>query len=115
MTVLAAISGSFGFLSGIILNIVNQQRGLIGSVPWTDPVVLRMGALVAWLIIVAATSRTMRQHAVGRRITAVLSLVSLAMLTLSITWGVLGNTQHGLSPTQQKSDSLSAGFAEDAS
>ena len=59
-------------LSGIILNIVNQQRGLIGSVPWTDPVVLRMGALVAWLIFVAATSRTMRQQAVGRRITAVL-------------------------------------------
>ena len=115
MTVLAAISGSFGFLSGIILNIVNQQRGLIGSVPWTDSVVLRMGALVAWLIIVAATSRTMRQHAVGRRITAVLSLVSLAMLTLSIAWGVLGNTQHGLSPTQQKSASLSAGFVEDAS
>jgi hypothetical protein len=115
MTVLAAISGSFGFLSGIILNIVNQQRGLIGSVPWTDPVVLRMGALVAWLIFVAATSRTMRQHAVGRRITAVLSLVSLAMLTLSIAWGVLGNTQHGLSPTQQKSGSLSAGFVEDAS
>ena len=114
MTVIAATSGSFGFLSGIILNVVNQQRGLIGSVPWTDPVVLRMGALVAWLIVVAVTSRTMRQHAIGRRVTAVLSLISLTMLALSILWGVLGNTQHGLAPTQE-SAFLSAGLVEDAS
>jgi hypothetical protein len=110
MTVIAATSGGFGFLSGIILNVVNQQRGLIGSVPWTDPVVLRMGALVAWLIVVAATSRTMRKHAIGRRVTAVLSLVSL---TLSILWGVLGNTQHGLAPPQE-SVFLSHVLVEDA-
>ena len=73
-----------------------------------------MGALVAWLIVVAATSRTMRKHAIGRRVTAVLSLVSLSMLTLSILWGVLGNTQHGLPPTQA-SVFLSAGLVEDAS
>jgi hypothetical protein len=100
MTVTAAASGSLGFLSGIILNIVNQQHGLLGSVPWTDPVVLRMGALVVWLIIVAGTSRAMRQRAIGRRVIALLSLVSLTMLTISILWGVLGSTQHGLAPSQ---------------
>ena len=100
MTIVAAVSGSLGFLSGIILNIVNQQHGLLGSVPWTDPVVLRMGGLVVWLITVAGISRVMRQRAIGRRVTALLSLVSLTMLTISILWGVLGNTQHGIAPSQ---------------
>ena len=59
-----------------------------------------MGALVVWLIIVAGTSRAMRQRAIGRRVIALLSLVSLTMLTISILWGVLGSTQHGLTPSQ---------------
>ena len=83
------------------MNIVNQQRGLLGSVPWTDPVVLRMGALITWLTFVAGTSRAMRQRAIGRRVIALLSLVSLALLTFSILWGVLGTTQHGLTPSQK--------------
>jgi len=106
MTVIAAVSGSLGCLSGIVLNIVNQRHGLLGSVPWTDPVVLRMGALVVWLIIVAGTSRAMRQRAIGRRVTALLSLVSLSMLTISILWGVLGSTQHGLTPSQENAPAI---------
>jgi len=101
MTIIAAVSGSLGFLSGIILNIVNQQHGLLRRVPWSDPVVLRMGGLVVWLITVAAISRVMRQRAIGRRVTALLSLVSLTMLTVSILWGVLGSTQHGIAPSQE--------------
>ena len=100
MVVIAACAGGSGFLSGMILNAVNRRRGLLETVPWNDPVVLRMGTLVVWLIIAAAISRLFSHRPEGRRVTAVLSLVSLAMLTASILWGVLGPTQHGMPPQQ---------------
>jgi hypothetical protein len=100
MVVIAACAGGSGFLSGMILNAVNRRRGLLETVPWNDPVVLRMGTLVVWLIIAAAISRLFSHRPEGRRVTAVLSLVSLVMLTASILWGVLGTTQHGMPPQQ---------------
>ena len=100
MTVVAAWAGGSGFLSGMILNAVNRQRGLLEIVPWNDPVVLRMGALVTWLVAAAVISRLLSHRPEGRRVTAVLSLVSLVMLTASILWGVLGPTQHGMPPRQ---------------
>jgi hypothetical protein len=100
MVVIAACAGGSGFLSGMILNAVNRRRGLLETVPWNDPVVLRMGTLVVWLIIAAAISRLFSHRPEGRRVTAVLSLVSLVMLTASILWGVLGTTQHGMPPRQ---------------
>ena len=98
MSLVAAWAGGSGFLSGMVLNAVNRQRGLLETVPWTDPVVLRMGMLVVWLIAAAIVSRAFIHQARGRRITAVLSLISLCLLTVSILWGVLGKTQHGMPP-----------------
>ncbi len=98
MVVVAAWTGGSGFLSGIILNAVNRQRGLLEIVPWNDPVVLRMGALVTWLVAAAVISRLISHSPQGRRVTAILSLVSLALLTASILWGVLGTTRHGMPP-----------------
>jgi hypothetical protein len=100
MIVVAAWAGGSGFLSGIILNAVNRQRGLLETVPWTDPVVLRMGMLVLWLISGVVISRAVARQANGRRVTAVVSLVSLCLLTASILWGVFGSTRHGVPPQQ---------------
>lgn len=41
---LAAWTASAGFVSGLVLNAVNRRQGLLESVPWDDPVVLRMAA-----------------------------------------------------------------------
>ncbi|MGA0041111.1 MAG: hypothetical protein ACO3NZ_14800 [Pirellulales bacterium] len=96
--VVAATTGAAGFLSGIVLNAVNQQQGLLETVPWNDPVVLRMGLLVAWLLIAAVVSRVLLRRPQGARITASLSLVSLVVLAGSMIWGLVGTTRHGKSP-----------------
>jgi hypothetical protein len=92
---IAAWAAAAGFVSGIVLNAVNHRRGLIETVPWSDPVVLRMAAVVAWLIIAERLAATVRRRPDGARTTAWLSLLSLAALAASIAWGVLGATRHG--------------------
>jgi hypothetical protein len=91
----AAWAAAAGFASGIVLNAVNRGRGLMETVPWTDPVVLRMAAVVAWLVIAARVAAAARSRPDGGRTTARLALVSLVVLAASIAWGVLGTTQHG--------------------
>lgn len=104
----AASTGAAGFLSGMVLNAINQQRGLLETVPWTDPVVLRMGLLVVWLIIVAVISRLLSRRPEGPRVLAWLSLVSLAVLAVSMTWGLIGTTRHGAPPLKGVAFRLSA-------
>jgi len=95
---IAAWTAAAGFVSGIVLNAVNRRRGLMETVPWTDPVVLRMGALVAWLVVADALAAAARRRPDGPRTGARLALVSLAALTLSILWGLLAPTKHGQPP-----------------
>ena len=97
---IAAWTAAAGFLSGIVLNAVNRQRGLLETVPWTDPVVLRMAGLVAWLVAAAVAARVASRTGDGPRTAARLSLISFAVLTASILWGVLGTTRHGVPPEQ---------------
>ena len=94
----AATTGSAGFLSGIVLNAITQQHGLLETVPWNNPVVLRMGLLVAWLAVAAVVSRLLVKRPEGPRVTAWLSLVSLVVLAVSMTWGLVGTTRHGAPP-----------------
>lgn len=94
----AAWTSAAGFTSGIVLNAVNRRRGLLETVPWTDPVVLRMATLVLWLAIAAVVARVASRRPGGARTMAWLSLVSFAMLTGSILWGVFGATRHGVPP-----------------
>jgi ABC-type transport system involved in cytochrome c biogenesis permease subunit len=98
MTV-AAWTAAAGFTSGLILNAVNKQRGLLETVPWTDPVVLRMAMLVSWLMVAAVIARTVKQRPGGARMIVWLSLVSFFVLTGSIVWGLFGATRHGMPPT----------------
>jgi hypothetical protein len=95
---IAAWTAAAGFLSGIVLNAVNRQRGLLETVPWNDPVVLRMAAVVAWLVTAAVAARAVQRRADGARIAARLSLVSFVVLTASILWGLFGQTRHGVPP-----------------
>ena len=97
---IAAWAAAAGFASGIVLNAVNRQQGLLESIPWNDPVILRMGALVGWLVTAALLERAASRRPDGPRTTALLSLVSLGVLTLSIIWGLFGASRHGAPPRQ---------------
>ena len=96
--VVAATTGAAGFLSGMVLNAINQQSGLLETVPWNDPVVLRMGLLVGWLILAAVIARVLTHRPQGPRVRAWLSLVSLLVLAGSMSWGLVGSSRHGRSP-----------------
>lgn len=95
----AAWTAAAGFASGIVLNAVSRRHGLLATVPWNDPVVLRMAAVVVWLIGADAVANATRRRADGARLAAWLSLASLGLLTLSILWGLFGATRHGMPPT----------------
>jgi len=97
---IAAWAAAAGFASGIVLNAVNRQQGLLESIPWNDPVILRMGVLVAWLVTAALLDRAACRRPDGPRTIALLSLVSLGVLTLSILWGLFGASRHGVPPPQ---------------
>jgi hypothetical protein len=94
----AAWTAAAGFASGLVLNAVNRRHGLLETVPWTDPVVLRMGVLVAWLVVADAVVHAARRRADRGRTAAWMSLASLGVLAVSILWGVLGPTRHGMPP-----------------
>ena len=99
----AAWTALAGFVSGIVLNVLNKQQDLSETVPWNDPVVLRMSMLVCWLTIAAMTARIIKRRPGGVRLVVWFSLVSFAILTGSILWGVFGETRHGVQPSSSHS------------
>jgi hypothetical protein len=95
---IAAWTAAAGFVSGIVLNAVNRQRGLLETVPWNDPVVVRLAAVVVWLVTADALVHAARRRAEGPRAAAWLALASAAVLSASMLWGVFGATRHGMPP-----------------
>ena len=95
---LAASTAAAGFVSGLVLNAVNQRHGLLETVPWSDPVILRLGGLVAWLLVAALVARAIRHRPGAARTASWLAVVSLICLAVSIIWGILGPTRHGVPP-----------------
>ena len=89
---IAAWTAVAGFVSGIVLNAVKLPE----SVPWSDPVVWRMGIVVAWLVVADGIVLATRRRPAGDRIVAWLSVVSLVVLASSLAWGLLGPSQHGM-------------------
>ena len=88
----AAWTAVAGFVSGMVLNAVKLPE----SVPWTDPVVMRMGMVVAWLVVADGVTLATRRQPGGDRIAAWLSVASLMVLAGSITWGLMAPTRHGV-------------------
>jgi len=83
------------FVSGIVLNAIQDRRGAVASVPWTDSVIVRMGLVVAWLVVADSVALAMRRRPRGDRVTARLALVSLGVLVGWIAWGLAIPSLHG--------------------
>jgi hypothetical protein len=67
-----------------------------------------MAMLVVWLVAAALAARALARRPDAARVGAWLSLVSFAVLTASILWGVLGTTRHGVPPVHAAATSEAA-------
>jgi hypothetical protein len=91
----AAWAAAAAFVSGIILNSIQFRRGAAESVPWTDSVIVRMGLVVAWLLVADGVALAMRRRPRGDRVTARLAVASLVVLVGWIVWGFAIPSRHG--------------------
>ncbi len=95
--VLSAALVAAGFVSGLILNAVNRRQDL-DYVPWTDPIVWRLGGMMAWLVVAALFSRFYRPAHHGRKV-AYLTVASFVFLAVTLMLRPLAESEH--SPRRQ--------------
>ena len=91
--VLSAVLVAAGFLSGVILNAVNHRQQL-DYVPWSDPIVWRLGGMMAWLVVAAVFSRFYRPANQGRKV-AYLTVASFVFLAVTLPLRLFVETEHG--------------------
>jgi ABC-type transport system involved in cytochrome c biogenesis permease subunit len=96
--VLSAVLVAAGFVSGVILNAVNRRHEL-DYVPWTDPIVWRLGGMMAWLVVAAIFSRFYRPAHHGRKV-AYLTVASFVFLAVTLVLRPLAESEH--SPRRQE-------------
>lgn len=82
-----------GFLSGAILNLANHARGDT-VLPWSDPVVLSGGLLLAWVATASVFSWAYKPARQGRKV-AYLTVASFVFLVLLLAIKLLAPTEHG--------------------
>lgn len=80
--VVSVVMLTLGFLSGIVLNLVNHRLD-VDSLPWSDPIVWSSGLLLAWLLAAAGFSLFYRPARQGKKV-AYLTVTSFVFLVLSI-------------------------------
>lgn len=87
----AAVLIGLGFLTGVVVRW--SQADARGGVPWTDPVVLSLGAMLLWLLV-AEGFRMLYPAARGRKV-AYLTLTAFAFLLLALGSFTLKDSLHG--------------------
>lgn len=92
LTVSALLIG-LGFVAGLILSSL-QHRGETNYVLWTDPTVISLAAMTAWLIA-AEVFRLVYPAARGGRKVAYLTLASFGFMLIVLTSFLLLDNVHG--------------------
>jgi ABC-type transport system involved in cytochrome c biogenesis permease subunit len=90
-----------GFAAGVVLNLVNEAAG-VDELPWSDPVVLSSGVLLAWVVAVAVFSRVYQPAREGRKV-AYLTLATFVFLVLCLALVILLPSQHGVERADDES------------
>ncbi|HQU41667.1 MAG: hypothetical protein B7Z73_16125 [Planctomycetia bacterium 21-64-5] len=93
-TILAALMLAVGFVSGLLLNLVNQAKHPGESVPWTDPVVWSSGMLLVWMLAAALFSLLYRPARQGRKV-AYLTVASFVVLVAMLGVQLVAPSVHG--------------------
>jgi len=90
-----------GFFTGILSRLANtgrlastgDQTGHRMGVPWTDPVVLSLGGMLAWLIVAEVFRLVYPSARRGRKV-AYLTIAAFVFLLLVLATMTLGDTLH---------------------
>jgi len=104
----AALFVGGGFFTGVLLRL-GQTEGQ-NLVPWTDPVVLALGSMLAWLMVAEAFRVVYPAARRGRKV-AYLTVAAFVFLLLALGAVTLEDSLHMTSPTAA---SPTAGPAADA-
>jgi ABC-type uncharacterized transport system permease subunit len=91
---ISAVLIALGFASGLVLSLATH-RGDAKYILWTDPVVVSLAAMLAWLIA-AEIFRLVYPAARSGRKVAYLTLASFVFLVISLTSFTLVDTVHEL-------------------
>ncbi|MGD9720869.1 MAG: cytochrome c biogenesis protein CcsA [Pirellulales bacterium] len=93
--ILSALLVGMGFLSGIVLNIIN--RNLTGAVPWTDPVIGSSALMLAWLCGAAIFNALYQPARRGRKV-AYLTIANFLFLVMTLAVLLWVDTKHSAGP-----------------
>ncbi len=87
----AAMLVGGGFVTGVLSQMARQGEG--NEIPWTDPVVLSLGAMLLWLVV-AELFRLIYPAARRGRKVAYLTIVALAFLILALASVMFDDSLH---------------------
>lgn len=93
-TVIAALALTAGFVSGLLLNVVNRSESDAKTLPWSDPMILSSGLLLLWMLAAAAFSVLYRPARQGRKV-AYLTVASFLFLVIVLAVQLVVPTLHG--------------------
>lgn len=93
-TVLSALALAVGFVSGLLLNLVNRSEHPGEALPWSDPVIWSSGMLLAWMLAAAFFSLVYRPARQGRKV-AYLTVASFLFLVIVLTVQLAAPSVHG--------------------
>lgn len=82
-----------GFAAGVILNQIKFHQAT-GSLPWTDPVVVTSGLMLAWQIVAVLFNLVYRPARRGRKV-AYLTVASFVFLAVVLAVVLFGGSRHG--------------------
>jgi ABC-type uncharacterized transport system permease subunit len=93
-TVFSTLALAVGFVSGLLLNLVNQSERPGESLPWNDPVILSSAALLVWMVAAALFSVLYRPARQGRKV-AYLTVASFLFLAGVLGYQLVASSVHG--------------------
>ncbi|HWB09325.1 MAG TPA: cytochrome C assembly protein [Pirellulales bacterium] len=109
-TVVAALALAAGFVSGLLLNLVNRSARPGEALPWSDPMIWSSGLLSAWMLAAAAFSLLYRPARQGRKV-AYLTVASFVFLVAVLAVQLALPTLHGEQPGRVESTITAGGGA----
>ena len=98
-TVASALALTVGFVSGLLLNVVNRSDHPGESLAWIDPVIWSSGALLVWMLAAALFSVLYRPARQGRKV-ASLTVASFLFLAAVLGYQLAAPSVHGERPEE---------------